>query len=79
MNTGKFDAFDELVAPGCVDHDPAPGQGHGPAGYRAFFTDMSAAFHEPTGKPIQVRGMQISRFDGGKMVERWGSTDHSGC
>ncbi len=34
--------------------------------------------HEPTGKSIQVRGMQISRFEDGKMVERWGSTDELG-
>ena len=34
--------------------------------------------HEPTGKSIQVRGMQISRFEDGKMVERWGSTDEVG-
>src|SRR6185437_16236655 len=43
-NTGKFDLFDEAVAPDCVDHDPAPGQGAGPKGYRAFFTEMRTAF-----------------------------------
>ena len=32
----------------------------------------------PTGKPIKVRGMQIGRFDQGKMVERWGSSDELG-
>lgn len=31
-----------------------------------------------TNKPINVRGMQISRFKGGKMVERWGSSDELG-
>ncbi len=31
-----------------------------------------------TGKPIKVRGMQIGRFDQGKMVERWGSSDELG-
>ena len=36
-NTGKFDLFREAVAADCVDHDPAPGQGPGPEGYRAFF------------------------------------------
>ena len=34
--------------------------------------------HEPTGKAIQVRGMQISRFEDGKLVERWGSSDELG-
>lgn len=32
----------------------------------------------PTGKSIQIRGMQISKFEDGKMVERWGSTDELG-
>jgi steroid delta-isomerase-like uncharacterized protein len=43
-NTGKFELFDEAVASDCVDHDPAPGQGPGPKGYRAFFTEMRTAF-----------------------------------
>ena len=33
---------------------------------------------EGTNKPINVRGMQISRFKNGKMVERWGSSDELG-
>ncbi|SRX52692.1 hypothetical protein AEQU1_00559 [Aequorivita sp. CIP111184] len=32
----------------------------------------------PTGKSFQVRGMQISRFEDGKLIERWGSTDELG-
>jgi predicted ester cyclase len=32
----------------------------------------------PTGKKIKVRGMQISKFKNGKMVERWGSSDELG-
>lgn len=32
----------------------------------------------PTGKSIKIRGMQISKFEGGKLVERWGSTDELG-
>jgi steroid delta-isomerase-like uncharacterized protein len=37
-------------------------------------------FHgvEPTGKRIEARGMQIGRFEDGKIVERWGSTDELG-
>ncbi|MGI8975211.1 MAG: ester cyclase [Thermomicrobiales bacterium] len=34
--------------------------------------------HEATGKPISIRGMQISRFENGKMVERWGMSDQMG-
>lgn len=33
---------------------------------------------EATGKKIKARGMQISRFENGKMVERWGSSDELG-
>ncbi len=111
VNTGELDAFPEVVADGCVDNDPAPGQGAGPEGFKAFFTDMRSAFPdlkvEPqtmvsegdkvafaytltgthdgefmgiaaTGKPIEIRGMQIGRFEDGKMVERWGSSDELG-
>ena len=32
----------------------------------------------PTGKRVSVRGLQISRFEDGKIVERWGSSDEMG-
>jgi steroid delta-isomerase-like uncharacterized protein len=32
----------------------------------------------PTGRKIKIRGMQISKFKDGKMVERWGSSDELG-
>ena len=44
VGTGNFDLFDKVVAPDCVDHDPAPGQAPGPAGYRMFFGGMRTAF-----------------------------------
>ncbi|MEO3938976.1 ester cyclase [Dermatophilaceae bacterium Soc4.6] len=109
VNSGDLDAFDQLVAPDAVDHDPAPGQSPGPNGYKSFFGEMRTAFpdlhvqvehlvaddesvafaytltgthkglfqgHEPTGKQISVRGVQVSKFDDlGMLVERWGSTD----
>ena len=31
-----------------------------------------------TGRKMSVRGMQISRFENGKLVERWGSSDQQG-
>jgi steroid delta-isomerase-like uncharacterized protein len=31
-----------------------------------------------TGKTIEVRGMQIGRFENGQIVERWGSSDELG-
>ena len=109
VNSGDLDAFDQLVAPDAVDHDPAPGQSPGPNGYKSFFGEMRTAFpdlhvqvehlvaddenvafaytltgthkgpfqgHEPTGKQISVRGVQVSKFDElGMLVERWGSSD----
>ena len=32
----------------------------------------------PTGRRIEVRGVQIGRFENGKIVERWGSSDELG-
>ena len=32
----------------------------------------------PTGNKIEVRGVQIGRFENGQIVERWGSTDELG-
>jgi predicted ester cyclase len=32
----------------------------------------------PTGNKIEIRGVQIGRFEGGKLVERWGSSDELG-
>ncbi len=32
----------------------------------------------PTNKKFSVRGMQIGRFENGKLVERWGSSDELG-
>lgn len=32
----------------------------------------------PTGKTITARGMQIGRYENGKIVERWGSSDELG-
>jgi steroid delta-isomerase-like uncharacterized protein len=34
--------------------------------------------HDATGRSISVRGMQISRFENGLLVERWGSSDELG-
>jgi steroid delta-isomerase-like uncharacterized protein len=31
-----------------------------------------------TGKKVKIRGMQISKFIDGKMIERWGSSDQLG-
>ncbi|MBQ0887059.1 ester cyclase [Streptomyces sp. RM72] len=41
---GDLDALDKVVAPGSIDHDPAPNQGAGPEGYKAMFTELRTAF-----------------------------------
>lgn len=44
VNTGDLAALDDLVAPDCLDHDPAPDQGPGPQGYRDMFAQLRTAF-----------------------------------
>ncbi len=34
--------------------------------------------HAPTGKSFTVRGIQVGRFEDGKIVERWGASDELG-
>ncbi|MET3450530.1 ester cyclase [Curtobacterium sp. 1544] len=34
--------------------------------------------HEPSGRSFEVRGIQVSKFRDGKIVERWGATDEQG-
>ncbi len=111
VNAGNIDAAVESFASSAIDHDPAPGQPAGRDGFRAFFTELTAAFPdahiEPahmvaddenvavaytltgthkgefqgiaaTGTKIEVRGLQIGRFENGQIVERWGSSDELG-
>ncbi len=44
VNTNNLSDLHHLVAPQCVDHDPAPNQARGPEGYIALFAEMIAAF-----------------------------------
>lgn len=44
IESGDFQAFEEVFAPGAIDHDPAPGQMPGPEGFRQFFTELRTAF-----------------------------------
>ena len=111
VSSGDFAAFDQVFAPGVIDHDPAPDQGPGPQGFKAFFTMLRSAFPDlrvsvdrlvqnetdvamaytihgthkgdfagiaPTGKAITARGVQVARFENGRIVERWGSSDELG-
>lgn len=44
VNAGQLDDLDEVVAAGCVDHHPAPGQGPGPQGFKDLFAGLRASF-----------------------------------
>jgi predicted ester cyclase len=106
VNSGHLDDLDDVFSPNVVDHDPAPNQAPGPAGFKHFFATLRDAFPDlniinimpnhmdatdddiaiaytlsgthkgnflgvaPTGKRIHARGMQIARFEDGKIVER---------
>jgi steroid delta-isomerase-like uncharacterized protein len=111
INDGNVDTAVESFDEDAVDHDPAPAQGPGRAGFRDFWTAITTAFpdarveprHEvvadehvvvaytltgthrgefqgisPTGKKIEISGIQIGRFEDARIVERWGSSDELG-
>jgi predicted ester cyclase len=40
LQKGNFALLQDLMAPGFVDHQPAPGQGPGPAGVQQFVTAL---------------------------------------
>jgi len=44
INSGAVDRVGEVIADDALDHDPAPGQGPGAAGFRQFFTELTTAF-----------------------------------
>lgn len=111
VNSGSLDVFHEVMAPGVVDHDPAPDQGPGPEGFIQFFETFREAFPDlnvevdqmvadddnvaiaytitgtqqsdflgvpATDRRVRARGVQIARFENGRIVERWGSSDQLG-
>ena len=44
VNTNNLSEMRHLVAPDCIDHDPAPNQARGPEGYISMFGELIAAF-----------------------------------
>lgn len=44
INSGNLDLLDDVMSPDVVDHDPAPTQGPGAEGFKAFFTELGSAF-----------------------------------
>lgn len=57
VNQGNLDALDDRVTADSLDHDPAPGQGSGPAGYKTFFWLPADLVPEP-----EHRGRAPRRF-----------------
>lgn len=54
VNTGNVQDLDEVVDQDAVDHDPAPDQGTGPEGFKAFFNTLRAAFPDLKLEPVTV-------------------------
>lgn len=44
VNSKAFDRLGEVFSEDVVDHDPAPDQGPGVAGFQAFFGSLNSAF-----------------------------------
>lgn len=54
LNAGNIDAAVESFAEDAVDHDPAPDQGPGRAGFRAFFKTLATAFPDAHIEPAHM-------------------------
>jgi steroid delta-isomerase-like uncharacterized protein len=44
INSKQFDRLGEVFSDDVIDHDPAPDQGLGVAGFQTFFSTINAAF-----------------------------------
>lgn len=44
VNSDHLDDLDDVFSPNVVDHDPAPNQAPGPAGFKHFFATLRDAF-----------------------------------
>lgn len=53
-SAGKYDVLDEILAPGFVDHDPAPDQGPGIEGIKDFFRTMRSAFPDLKAEVVEM-------------------------
>lgn len=61
----------ESFAEGCVDHDPAPGQGQGRAGFEQFFTSLLTAFPDAHIEPNHLVADDDSRAPRRVSRGRW--------
>src|SRR5215216_4760330 len=89
MNRGNLDAAEDLISPDHVNHDPtAPEVPPGPEGikqligmYRWTFTgthkgEMMGV--EPTGKRVEVSGVEMNHVEDGKITASWTVSDAMG-
>ena len=53
-SAGKYEVLDEILAPGFVDHDPAPDQENGIEGLKGFFRQMRTAFPDLKAEAVEV-------------------------
>jgi len=54
INNGDLDAAMESFSVDALDHDPAPGQGPGRAGFKDFFTELTSAFPDAHIEPAML-------------------------
>ncbi|MEJ7797185.1 MAG: ester cyclase [Solirubrobacteraceae bacterium] len=54
LNAGDIDTAVQSFAADAVDHDPAPGQGPGREGFKAFFTELTGAFPDAHIEPVHL-------------------------
>lgn len=54
INNGDLDAAMESFSVDALDHDPAPGQGPGRAGFKDFFTELTSAFPDAHIEPATL-------------------------
>lgn len=71
VNSGDLGALDDLGSP-----DLTGAENDVSFAYTVTGTHQGPMQrHGATGKSVKIRSRQISRFSGGKLVERWGSSD----
>lgn len=54
LNAGNIEDAATAFSVDTVDHNPAPGQGPGRAGYKAFFTELGTAFPDLKIEPVHI-------------------------
>jgi predicted SnoaL-like aldol condensation-catalyzing enzyme len=76
LNQHDPDAVESFVAVGYINHNPfvEDGREANRAFWAAFFTafpDLTATMDDLTGRPIEMRSIDIWRVQGGEFAEHW--------